>query len=164
LSIIREDRGMGRKGLMILILTLVSIYPAYAVDGWEANLTVTISTADNKLSFGQRAGAADGIDGKYDVPALLSGDIRAYFLTEKGNYWRDIKSLTPAETKRWDIRVESPLKGKIIIIRWNPGNMTAVSVINLIDRSSGVIMDMKAINSCSYQNNGVREFSIEVRP
>ena len=151
--------------IILLILTgYLSKTPVYADDGWEANLTVTISTADNKLSFGQRAGAADGIDGKYDVPALLSGDIRAYFLTEKGNYWRDIKSLTPAETKRWDIRVESPLKGKIIIIRWNPGNMTAVSVINLIDRSSGVIMDMKAINSCSYQNNGVREFSIEVRP
>src|SRR3989337_206210 len=151
--------------IILLILTgYLSKTPVYADDGWEANLTVTISTADNKLSFGKRADAADGIDGKYDVPALLSGDIRAYFLTEKGNYWRDIKSRSPAETKRWDIRVESPLKGKIIIIRWNPGNMTAVSVINLIDRSSGVIMDMKAINSCSYQNNGVREFSIEVRP
>lgn len=154
---------MGRKGLIILILTLVSVYPAYAVDGWEANLTVTISTADNKLSFGQRADATDGIDGKYDVPAMLSGDIRAYFLAEKGGYWRDIKSLTPAEIKRWDIRVESPLKGKVII-RWNPGNMTVVSVINLIDGSTGVVIDMKTVNSYSYLNEGMREFSIEVRP
>ena len=151
--------------IILLILTgYLSKTPVYADDGWEANLTVTISTADNKLSFGQRGDATDGIDGKYDVPALLSGDIRAYFLTEKGNYWRDIKSLIPAETKRWDIHVDSRLKGKIIIIRWNHGNMTAVSEINLIDRSTGVVTDMKVVNSYSYQNEGVREFSIEVRP
>jgi hypothetical protein len=151
--------------IMLLVLTgYLSKKTIYADDGWEANLTVTISTADNKLSFGQRADATDGIDGKYDVPAMLSGDIKAYFLAEKGGYWRDIKSLTQAGKKRWDIRVESPLKGKTVFVKWNPGNLMAVNVINLIDGSTGVITDMKVVKSYSYQNDGIRDFLIEVRP
>lgn len=148
----------------IALLALVSGAKAAShPEGWEANLTVGVTTVESRLSFGQRASATDGIDGGYDVPAMLGGDIKAYFFQGGGNYWRDIKAMTHGEAKMWRVRVESGLNGKPVVLRWNPNNLP-IGDVTLTDNIAGAVIDMRASGSYSYDNDGMREFSIEVAP
>jgi hypothetical protein len=163
----RGDFQVKNKGIILLLIMAVTFNfsSVYGVDGWEANLAVTILNAENRLSFGQRGDATDGIDGKYDVPAMLSGDIRAYFLIDEGSYWRDIRSLTTNnETKVWNIKIESGIKNEAIILKWNPGNLLKKGKTVLIDAAIGVVIDMKSNNQYSFRNNGTKNLRIEVTP
>lgn len=143
----------------ISVLLLVSGY-AYCADGWEATLKVSVPRAYNRLSFGQKADATDGIDGAYDVPAMLNGDIKASFKRDEGSYWRDIKALDGP--KRWLMRVESPLKGSTVTVSWKPAMLPAGIV--LTDMATGAVTNMKAAETYSYNNDGQRELLIDVAP
>lgn len=156
-------KGKGLPILIAFMLIILDACPLFAAEDWETNLTVNISAADNRLSFGQRHDATDGIDGKYDVPAMLGGDIKAYFRYNEGNYWRDIKSTDGART--WAVRVESALKDKTVILKWKQKGLPDSGTIIIKDTNTGTATDMRQNNSYSYQNDeGVREFTIEVTP
>lgn len=157
-----KNKGIILLGFMIAAFSCLS--PVYAVEGWEANLTLTILNGENKLYFGQRGDATDGRDGEYDAIALLSGDIKAYFLTDEGPYWRDIKALTPLDKKVWDIRIESHLKGEKVVLKWNPKSLPEKGDVVLVDIAIGVVTNMRGSNSYSYQNKGERDLRVEVTP
>ena len=155
---------MIRLIFLILFIQFIAIPIVQAVDGWEANIIVGVSTAENKLSFGQMADATDDIDGRYDVPAMLGGNVKAYFSEVGGSYWRSIKTLNDGQSKKWNVRVESPLKGETVIIKWNSKKLPSSGAISITDTASGKVTDMRATNSYSYKNERVRELLIEVAP
>ncbi len=146
----------------LMVLPLIFGNIAFADDGWEASITVKVLNAENKLSFGQRPDATDGYDGPYDVPAMLSGDIKAYFQDSETKYWRDIKAITNSENKTWDLWIGSSLNGEMVKIQW-AAELLPINTI-LIDNDTGAVIDMKTEESYSYQNNGQRQFMIEVAP
>lgn len=149
-----------RKTIIVLVgLTVLISAPIFAGEGWEASLKIGVGTAENKLSFGQKPDATDGIDGLYDVPALLSGDIEAYFLLGEGKYWRDIMA---DGTKEWTLAVKSELKGETITLKWKPGDFPKGTSVVLMDDTVRKAFDMKNGGSYSYQNNGQRQFRIRV--
>lgn len=145
----------------ISVLLLVSGY-AYGADGWEATLKVSVPRAYNRLSLGQKADATDGIDGVYDVPAMLNGDIKAPFKRDEGSYWRDIKALD--DPKKWLMRVESPLKGSAVTVSWKPKTFTTLKAATLTDVVTGLVVDMKSAGDYSYTNDGTKDFAIDITP
>ncbi len=139
---------------------------ASAGDGWQANIKVSLMEAENRLSIGQRPDATDGWDSRYDVPALLSGDIMAYFEeSEGGKYWQKFKSScgAPLCAKYWDLLVESDLEGQVIKLNWNPSSFPPGMAIFLIDEATGNVVDMLAQAKYTYKNTGKRKFQVEVR-
>ena len=151
-----------RLTFLILLVQFIGMSVAQALDGWEANIRVGIATAENRLSFGQRPDATDGVDGRYDVPAMLNGDIKAYFQNGNGSYWRDIRAFESGKAKEWKIQVESPLNGGMVVIRWESGNIPTATTATLVDNITGIATDMKANNKYSYKNEGQRELLIKV--
>ncbi|MBI5562410.1 MAG: hypothetical protein HY894_06120 [Deltaproteobacteria bacterium] len=134
---------------------------AHAVPGWEASMTATISTAENKLVFGQRADARDGLDARLDVPAMLGGDIQAYFAEGSDTLWRDIKGFHGG-TKSWDVRITSAIKNKPVVLRWKPEELRDAGTVTIKDTSTGTIVNMKEASTYSYINTtGTRDFTIE---
>lgn len=131
--------------------------PVFAGEGWEASFKVSVQNAENKLFFGQKSDATDGIDGKYDVPALLGGDIKAYFLLEDNKYWRDIKA---KGARSWTVIVESNLKDKVIKLGWKPEDLPDGTL--LMDDTAMEAFNMKTGNGYSYKNDGPRQFRIVI--
>lgn len=147
-----------KKALLLLLgFSILLVKPIFAEEGWEAALMISILNAENKLCFGQKPDATDGIDGFYDGPAFLSGDIKAYFLLGEGKYWRDIRA---SGSKEWVIIVEAELKGEKITLGWNPKNLPRRTGITLMDDTEKKAVDMKTSNGYSYQNNGPRQFRV----
>jgi hypothetical protein len=152
------------KKLTITIIILLAVAPvaidrANGIDGWETNLAITAMSADSRLSFGQRADATDGIDGQYEVPAMLSGDIRAYFICNGSKVWRDIRGIGP-NGKTWNLVIETSLTGKDIELQWNTDSLPEGSM--LLDMKTGDSVDMHANSAYRYQHNETRNFTIEV--
>ena len=150
---------MMKKMLLVILLIAAPTIQTFAADGWEAKIKVSVLTAENKISFGQKTDATNGIDGLYDVPAMLSGDIRAYFLLDSGGYWRDIR---PLGTAAWTIMVESELIGKTIKITWRPEELEALpagSVLLMADTAKKAL-DMKKTGLYTFINDGKRQLRI----
>lgn len=155
----------GKMVMMVVTLSFLVYTAVFADDGWQIDIRVSVLNAENRLSIGQRPDAQDGIDGRYDVPALLSGDIMAYIELNGREYWRDIKSdceISPCN-KQWDIFVESELEGKTINLKWNPSDLPHGINITLTDTVTGTIIDMKKQSSYAYENTGKRQFRVEVQ-
>ena len=146
--------------MIVLLIATLLVTPVFGAGGWEATLKVSVGNAENKLVFGQKADATDGVDGFYDVEALLSGDIEAYFLLEDKMYWRDIRSFGDSI---WTIDVNSALEGKEIRLSWNPEDLPSGVNVFLMDDSEENAYDMKTGNGYVYRNDGLRQFRIEVR-
>ena len=152
-----------KKTIWVLLVAATLAAATLAAEpgfAWEASLEVGVQNARNKLSFGQRPDATDGIDGLYDVPALLSGDIKACFLLEGDKYWRDVKA---EGAKQWVLVIESELEGEVISIGWKPGELPEQADIVLMDDTARMAFDMKTGSSYSYKNDSPRQFRIEVR-
>ena len=155
----------------IAFLTLSILLPMLfgnsvcAEDGWEVSLIVSAHNVENTLYFGQRPDASDAVDGKYDVPALLSGDIKAYMELESNKYWKNIKESCIAPCKKaWNIFVDSEAWGQVIELSWNSLNITDDVNIILIDTATGEAIDMKTEqHEYTYENTGRREFIVEVK-
>ncbi|MBM4136543.1 MAG: hypothetical protein FJ241_06890 [Nitrospira sp.] len=146
-----------------LAIVLLLYSSLFAADNWEANLTVSVLNASNRLSLGQKADATDGIDGQYDVPAMLNGDISAYFLQSEGRYWRDIKAPSFRKIKIWKVRIESPLSGETIVLIWKPEALPKKAEVYLIDPITKRVINMKVHKQYSYINNGPRDLKIKLR-
>lgn len=148
-----------KKILWILFGLALLAQPLLAGDGWETTLKVCVRNAENKLYFGQRPDATDGLDGLYDVPALLSGDIEAYFKLEDGKYWRDVRA---DGAKEWTVVVKSDLDGETIRLNWKPEDMPEGASAVLMDDTAREAFDMKTGNGYEYKNDGPRQFRIRI--
>ncbi len=146
--------------IMIGVMLAALATPAYAASEWEAGITVSVRNASNRLNLGQRSDATDGFDYGYDVPAMLAGDVRAYFICDGKKLWRDIKSATADYVREWDLFVESPLSGETVTISWDPA---ALGGLILKDPSTGAVVDMRTARSYVYVNTGPRELVLETK-
>jgi hypothetical protein len=149
--------SMVRTTVLITLLTLAASTLA-AAQGWEAELTVRAGRAENRLAFGQHPAASAGIDGVFDVPALLAGDLKASFVLAGGKYWRDIRALGAAG---WQLRVESSLSDQELSIHWQPTALPA-QALRLVDLTSGEVIDMRQQSDYRWRNEGARMFRIEM--
>jgi hypothetical protein len=160
---------MRKKSVIIgatIIIQIILAGVLNAQDEWEMNIKGKCLNAENRLVIGQRTDASDVIDGRYDVPALLSeGLIKAYMDLEGGQYWKDIKKTCNAPcSKTWNIHVESEDLGEIIELSWDPVHIPANIGIILIDQGTGktVAMNLEPY-VYTYKNPGRREFKVEVQ-
>ena len=148
--------------VLLLLLTTGSATLVYAADGWETSLTISISGAENKLSFGQQADATDTLDGQYDVPPMIGGTLTSYFSDGGGLLWRDIRALTPG-IKSWKLHIESSLNDKYIYLTWDPKKMPDGAEVILKDTINGVTVNMNDRNLFAFKNVGPKELEIVVR-
>ena len=149
---------------IIIIQVLIISNLLFAGDKWQMNITAKVQNAENRLTIGQRPDASDLIDGRYDVPALLAGDIEAYIELEDDKYWKDIRKACVTKCKKkWNIIVESALQGYIIKLSWNSLDIPDNTGMVLVDMNNGVATDMKLSNEYIYKTTGKREFTVEVQ-
>lgn len=151
--------------IVALAIMLVNADISAAENSWEMGIKAKALNAENRLTIGQRPDASDGIDSRYDVPALLAGDIEAYTEIENNKYWKNIKEScnTPCK-KTWDIFVESKTLGQIMELSWDSLNIPDDISIILIDTATGKIVDMKKEqHKYTFENRGKRKFIIEAQ-
>ena len=156
----------GKITIMTAILWLSLYTLTSAGESWQADIKVNLKDAENRLSIGQRSDATDGRNARYDVPAILSGDIMAYIEEpEGGKYWRKIKGSCGGHpcTKKWDVLVESKSAGQIIKLSWNPSSFPPGMTILLTDGATGDVVNMQAQAEYSCKNAGKRKFQVEAR-
>lgn len=158
---------MKTKITIIAAILWLSLYsPVPAQESWQIDIKVSLLDAQNRLSLGQKPDATDGWNAKYDVPAILFGDIMAYLEEPAGRkYWRKFRSSCDGHPciKTWDAVVESDLRDQVIRMEWNSSSFPAETTIALIDTVTGDVMDMRAQTEYSYKNMGTRKFRVEVQ-
>lgn len=153
---------MGRMFLAALLAWSTSI-PASAEE-WEVQIVAsTPDGAENSLYFGQMPDATDGYDSRYEVRAMLGGDIAAYFRHAEWNvlgehFWRDIKA--PDKMKSWGFEVNTALSGVEIMLKWNPLKLPEGYTVELIDMAQNTAIDMTSQGNYYYTDTGPRQFTI----
>lgn len=144
-------------------IMLMNIRLSTAENDWQVNIKAKILDVENRLVIGQGHEAGDGIDGRYDVPALLGGDIEAYIELEDNRFWKDIKkSCENTCQKMWNIFVESNAMGNMELT-WDLLNIPNDISINLLDTKTGEIINMKTNNKYPFENTGKRRLIVEVQ-
>jgi hypothetical protein len=152
--------------IMTAIFWLLFFPMVSAGESWQADIKVNVKDAENRLSIGQTPDAIDGWNARYDVPAILSGDIMACIEEpEGGKYWRKFKGSCGGQTctKNWNVLVESDLQGQIIKLNWNPSSFPPGMTMLLTDTATGEVINMQAQAQYSCLNGGKRRFQIETR-
>lgn len=156
------------KTIMTIIavtIMFINVNMSTAGNSWEMSVKVKSGNAANRLIIGQRPDATDGIDGRYDVPALLAGDIKAYMSIESDEYWKNIKASCITQCKKaWNIFVESDSMGQIDL-SWDLSAIPDDISIILIDAETGDVMDMKTKQNEYIYNymGGKKEFIVEAQ-
>jgi hypothetical protein len=148
---------------ILVVSLLLGSAVCYGEDAWEMEITASVQNAANRLVIGQAADATEGVDGRYDIPALLSGDIQAYLDLEGEAYWKDMRDVCSEPCERtWTVTVISPLADETVILRWNPSSMPGVAALILTDEATAETVDMRTTGAYSYHNTGVRTFTLKV--
>jgi hypothetical protein len=146
------------KKIKAIITILVILIGANIALAWEARIDIKAGNTETGINIGQRVDATDGIDGLYDVPALLSGNLQAYIKAGDEKLWRDIRR--EGSDSVWELVIESLIDGDVII-KWDIDRLPSEKRVELID---GLLrIDMKAVDSYIYRNEGVKTLRIEVR-
>jgi len=146
------------KKIKAIITILVILIGANIALAWEARIDIKAGNTETGINIGQRVDATDGIDGLYDVPALLSGNLQAYIKAGDEKLWRDIRR--EGSDSVWELVIESLIDGGVII-KWDIDRLPSEKRVELID---GLLrIDMKAVDSYIYRNEGVKTLRIEVR-
>jgi hypothetical protein len=146
------------KKIKAIITILVILIGANIALAWEARIDIKAGNTETGINIGQRVDATDGIDGLYDVPALLSGNLQAYIKAGNEKLWRDIRR--EGSDSVWELVIESLIDGDVII-KWDIDRLPLEKRVELID---GLLrIDMKAVDSYIYRNEGVKTLRIEVR-
>lgn len=151
---------MNKILIAILAASLVSISPAailMAADGWEANITVTSGSAKSRLSFGQQPDATDQKDNRYDVRAMLSGTLHAWFDNDEADLWRDIRAT--GEANEWQLKITSGTDSPISI-SWDPSTLPDEITAELIDSTGAGAIDMKSATSFTLNESSEAELMI----
>lgn len=158
---------MGVKLKKTIHITLLALFIigshagfALAADDWEMNITVNSGNAENRLSLGQNQDATDQRDGLYDVPAMLSGTLRAWFASGANNLWRDIRSATSDNGSEWQLLISSRT-GLPTVISWNTEQLPAGMIIELVDNATGTFVDMSSNSSFLLEDFSEAELTIK---
>ena len=133
---------------VLIALVSVWIFPP-AVFGqveWEAEITVSSAYVESRLAIGQRNDADDQQDGRYDVPPMLAGSLRAWMLGSGTGLWRDIRASGSTGEKDWQLVVDNR-SGEQVVISWSPPAFPAGAEMVLIDQASGKTVNMKKQSS-----------------
>lgn len=148
------------SALMTVMLILATA--SHAMGGWQLEIRAKVQRAETRLVIGQDAGATDGLDGAFDVPAFLGGEIMAHIALDSGQFWKDIRALCEAGCKKtWHITVEATAQKETVTLSWEPAS--APQGLWLVDETTGKAIEMRATGSYSYLNAGARGFTVEVR-
>lgn len=150
--------------LILLMVSVIFVQNAAADndnDDWELKIKVTAGVAKNKLSFGQKTDATDGIDGRYEVPAMLSGVLKASFMSSGKQLWRDIRALD-GETKVWTMKIDSTHMNKNVTIQWSLSSLPADRNLYLTDKKTGKTISMASKSSYTFRYDGIREIALKV--
>jgi hypothetical protein len=155
------------KGNIVFSILGVSLLIGSAVcyggATWQMEITAGVGSATNRLVVGQAVDATEGVDGRYDIPALLSGDILAYLDLDGEAYWKDIRDVCGGPCERiWTVTVASSLAGETVTLRWNPSSVSGGMGLALTDETTAETVDMTTTGSYSYQNTGARVFTLKV--
>ena len=86
--------------IAVVTITIFSTHIAKAGDGWQISILASVHNAENRIIIGQMPDASDDIDGRYDIPALLAGDIKAYVEHKDRYYWKDMKNSCEISCKK----------------------------------------------------------------
>jgi len=121
---------------------LVGSSMADAAAGWETNLLISAGTAESRLSLGQRSDATSEEDGRYDVPAMLSGTLRAAFTGGGGSLWRDIRAFG-RNREEWHLAIASS-NGQPVKIGWDAKGLPKGFRFELIDEAAGQVIAMES--------------------
>lgn len=150
--------------LMALAVLAALALPAMAGDaGWDAGLTVTSGRASNSLSLGRQPDATIAHDGRYDVPALLGGTLRAWFsLGEGQQYWRDVRSTADADG--WLLIVESDSPAPVTLT-WDASAFAGFARAVMIDDQAHVSIPLAEDSSYTFTpaDDAPRSFRIFAR-
>jgi hypothetical protein len=141
--------------------------PASA-DEWEVQIVAsTPDGAENSLYFGQKPDATDGYDSRYEVRAMLGGDIKAYFPRAEWDvlakhFWRDIKA--PDPMKSWVFEVNTAISGTETMLKWNPLKLPDGYAVELTDMAQNTVIDMTSQSEHNYYTySGPRQFTINTK-
>ncbi len=149
---------------LVWIFLMGSCGPVLAADGWQTDVYVHAQKATIRLSVGQKADTQEGVDPKYDVPALLSGKLQAYLQGSEGaEYWRKLapSCLLQPCARTWNVFIDSTLKGKVVSLNWEPESIPSGIELILTDMTTETKIDMKTQTEYTYKNRGQRQFMIE---
>jgi len=152
------------KKIMIIIFTLCLLLAGYltsafAMDDWESQLVVTSGNATTRLHFGQRAGATNGYDNQFDVPAMPGGTLKAVFKIDGRNCWSDVRPINGAAS--WDIEIDSTIPNAPVSLKWQSERFPAGLKLVLRDTATGDVYDMNGTNMLGFTSAGPRAFVIE---
>lgn len=160
-------RGSVVRMFLAVLLAWSTSIPASAEE-WEVQIVAsTPDGAENSLYFGQKPDATDGYDSRYEVRAMLGGDIEAYFphaewdvLAER--FWRDIKA--PDQMESWVFEVNTAISGTETVLKWNPLKLPDGYALELTDMAQNTVIDMTSQSEHSYHAySGPRQFTINTR-
>jgi len=144
---VKEGRLMKRTIIYFLLTSLMIIgwaFSGIAADGWQANITVSSEAASTRLTFGLMSDATDMNDGLYDVPAMLSGSLKAYFSGGGGALWRDIRAA--GSDQEWNLVYDADDR---IFLRWDQKSFPEDANVGLIDSFADKVVNMKTLSSYS---------------
>ncbi|MBU0484073.1 MAG: hypothetical protein KKB30_06120 [Proteobacteria bacterium] len=122
---------------IIPTLAMLLCLPALVQAGaeWEVNLAISAGAANSRLTFGAKFDATGQQDGRYDVPAMLSGDLQARFVGGGGSLWRDIRGTGP-KFEEWLLVVDTANE-TAVTISWDQAGLPAGCWLELIDQAQG---------------------------
>ena len=152
------------KGIFMITVAVASLFfcnsLTWAAEGWETNLIVASGTAESRLSFGQQADATDLDDGRYDVPAMLTGTLQAAFVGGGGSFWRDIRS-TGADQQEWRLLVGSS-SGQPVKISWDSKSLPAGYLFELIDGTNSQTINMESSSVFTVEEGASIDLTVRV--
>ena len=118
---------------------------AEAAAGWETNLLISAGGAESRLSFGQRSDATQQIDGRYDVPDIPGGTLRAAFTGGGGQLWRDIRDLGRGQ-EEWQLAIADN-GGQPLKISWDAAGLPPGFRFELIDTAESQTIAMESFSA-----------------
>jgi hypothetical protein len=147
--------------LLTLLITGFFAATALADGNWEISISVSSGNAENRLALGQNQDATNQKDGLYDVPAMLSGALRAWFTSSGRPLWRDIRSTVPGDTYEWQLQISSRT-GLPAMVSWDPEQFPTETTVELIDNTTGTVIDMSSTDNYLLENSSEAELKIKI--
>ncbi|MBU0484079.1 MAG: hypothetical protein KKB30_06150 [Proteobacteria bacterium] len=145
------------------VLAILLFLPSLAQAGpeWEVNLAISAGSAKSRVSFGAKFDATADKDGRYDVPAMLSGDLQARFIDGGGSLWRDIRG-TGHNLEEWRLVVDTSSE-TAVTISWDQAGLPAGCWLELIDQEQGEKVAMADVSIYIVPSALHSEFLVRVK-
>ncbi len=149
------------KRLFLLVLFALITTNVYASDNWYAGIKVKANRIDSRVVFGQNASATEGFDPTFDVQFFGDGDLLAYFVSDGGNLFKDIRNIQSDDT--WTLRIEVRDKDvKKVGLFWQKEKLPGNIEFYLTDPVTGNTLNMKQLNYFGFPNTGIKYLDIKV--